>query len=72
MKIDTKYIFTRLFIFIIFFVGFVLGGITLIIHGYNHDSDVELIFGLIIACLAYFKSPKNIKLVMFSLLYLFW
>jgi hypothetical protein len=62
MKINTKYIFTRLFIFIIFFVGFVLSGITLIIHGYNHDSDVELIFGLIIACLGLFQISQKYKI----------
>ncbi|MDQ0065920.1 hypothetical protein [Chryseobacterium lathyri] len=62
MKINTKYIFARLFIFLIFFVGFVLGGITLIIHGYNHDSDVELIFGLVIACLGLFQISQKYKI----------
>ncbi|MBE4950885.1 hypothetical protein [Chryseobacterium culicis] len=62
MKIRKRDILAPLFIFLIFFVGFVVGGISLIIYGYNHDNDVELIFGLVLACLGLFQISQKYKI----------
>lgn len=61
MKIKPKEILEPFFIFLIF-LGFVVGGIYLIIYSYNHDNDVELIFGLIIACLGLFQIFQKYKI----------
>ncbi|UKB82105.1 hypothetical protein LF887_13925 [Chryseobacterium sp. MEBOG06] len=60
MKIRPKEILEPLFIFLIF-LGFVVGGISLIIYGYNHDNDVELTFGLVVACLGLFQIFQRYK-----------
>ncbi|WP_336687358.1 hypothetical protein [Chryseobacterium bernardetii] len=61
MKIRPKEILEPFFIFLIS-LGFVVGGISLIIYGYNHDNDVELIFGLVIACLGLFQIFQKYKI----------
>ncbi|MDR6459921.1 competence protein ComGC [Chryseobacterium vietnamense] len=60
MKIRPKEILEPLFIFLIF-LGFVVGGISLIIYGYSHDNDVELTFGLVVACLGLFQIFQRYK-----------
>lgn len=60
MKIRPKEILEPLFIFLIF-LGFVVGGISLIIYGYNHDNDVELTFGLVVTCLGLFQIFQRYK-----------
>ncbi|WP_312390934.1 hypothetical protein [Chryseobacterium sp.] len=62
MKIKIKDIFSRLFIFFIFFVGFVISGTFLIIYGYNHSNDVIIIFGSIITCLGLFQILHKYKI----------
>lgn len=61
MKIRPKDILAPLFIFLVF-LGFVVGGISLIIYGYSHDNDVDLIFGLVIACLGLFQISQKYKI----------
>lgn len=61
MKIRPKDILEPLFIFLIF-LGFVVGGISLIIYGYSHGNDVDLIFGLVIACLGLFQISQRYKI----------
>lgn len=60
MKIRPKEILEPLFIFLIF-LGFIVGGISLIIYGYSHDNDVELTFGLVVACLGLFQIFQKYK-----------
>ncbi|TXI99914.1 MAG: hypothetical protein E6Q35_01800 [Chryseobacterium cucumeris] len=61
MKIRIKDILAPLFMFLIF-LGIVIGGISLIIYGYNHNKDSNLIFGVVVACLGLFQICQKYKL----------
>lgn len=61
MKIKTKDILATLLIFLIF-LGFVIGGTSLIVYGYNHNDDLDLVFGLVVACLGLFQIFQKYKI----------
>jgi len=61
MKIKPSYILAPLFMFLIFF-SIIVGGIWLIIYGNNHNNDVYLIFGLVIASLGLFQISQKYKI----------
>lgn len=61
MKIKPRDILAPLFMHLIF-LGLVIGGFSLIIYGYNNNKDVDLIFGVVIACLGLYQIFQKYKI----------
>ncbi|WP_223606949.1 hypothetical protein [Chryseobacterium sp. OSA05B] len=62
MKINKNEIIARLFMFLVFFIPFVVGGASLMWIGYCQNNSVNLIFGLVLSCLGLFQVFQKYKI----------